>query len=75
MVSSWTHDISRIVKTKLDLKHASTIQEINFQLNYEKALQHIKQQKELKEVDLALRILSKSKQRILAMKFETDTNF
>ena len=73
-VSKWTNDIQQVIKQNFDLQNGTTLQEINYWMKYERALNIIDQQLKQPEVEMTLDIL-KLKRKVQITASFNDLNF
>jgi len=72
-VNRWIREIQRVTKFERDPSSGTTLQEISFWLNLERALLRIQEKCESPEVKLTLDILKKGKRFHATVSFDTDT--
>jgi len=73
IINRWKADISNVIKMDREVKDGDTLEEINFWIDYEKALNAIKKQVEAPEVQMTLAIAKKANKVFVTKGFEEDT--
>ena len=73
IINRWKADISQVIKMDREVKDGDTLEEVNFWLDYEKALNAIKLQLEAPEVQMTLAIAKKANKVFVTKGFEEDT--
>eukprot|EP00830_Metopus_es_P014592 TRINITY_DN3930_c0_g2_i1.p1 TRINITY_DN3930_c0_g2~~TRINITY_DN3930_c0_g2_i1.p1 ORF type:complete len:1285 (-),score=333.29 TRINITY_DN3930_c0_g2_i1:418-4179(-) len=71
-VNQWVKDIRKVTKLDRDPSTGSALQEVNFWLNLEKVLLHIKEQIEQPEIEATQQILKGAKRFYVVVSFEKD---
>ena len=72
-VSKWIREIQKVTKLDRDPSSGTTLQEISFWLNLERALLRIQEKRESPEVSLTLDVLKHGKRFHATVSFDTDT--
>ena len=73
IINRWKADISNVIKMDREVKDGDTLEEVNFWIDYEKALNAIKKQVEAPEVQMTLAIAKKANKVFVTKGFEEDT--
>jgi len=73
IINRWKADISNVIKMDREVKDGDTLEEVNFWIDYEKALNTIKKQVEAPEVKMTLEIAKKANKVFVTKGFEEDT--
>ena len=73
VINKWKTDISQVIKIDRQVKDGDTLEEVNFWLDYEKVLNHIKLLLEAPEVKMTLAVLKKANKNFITNPFEEDT--
>ena len=73
IINRWKADISNVIKMDREVKDGDTLEEVNFWIDYEKALNAIKKQLEAPEVQMTLAIAKKANKVFVTKGFEEDT--
>lgn len=72
-VNRWIKEIQKVTKLDRDPSSGTTLQEVSFWLNLERALHRIQEKREAQEVVLTLDILKHGKRFHATVSFDTDT--
>lgn len=72
-VNRWVKEIQKVTKLDRDPSSGSTLQEISFWLNLERALVKLQEKRESLEVELTLEVLRHGKRFHATVSFDTDT--
>ncbi|CEM16453.1 unnamed protein product [Vitrella brassicaformis CCMP3155] len=72
-VNRWIKEIQKVTRLSRDPTTGSAMQEINFWLGLERALNHAHQQLQTPEIELTLNLLKQAKRFLATISFEADT--
>ncbi|CAJ0587193.1 unnamed protein product, partial [Mesorhabditis spiculigera] len=72
-VGRWIKEIQKVTKLERDPASGSSLQEMNFWLNLERALQKIQEKRECEEIQLTLEVLKAGKRFHATVSFDSDT--
>jgi dynein heavy chain 1 len=74
-VRRWMKDIMTVVSMEHDIANGTTMQEVQFWISKEAAMQHIDAQIKRPEVTLTIALLEARQQRLVTIPFKQDLNF